>query len=85
MRKNKTVATPIDQRPICSRCKANKADIVENNTFFCAFCKIMDLPRHVRKKIEEPNQSSRKLHGRMGKKYVARKNKTSNHKPRTKE
>jgi hypothetical protein len=75
MQKNKTVATPIDQRPICSRCKSNKADIVENNTFFCAFCKIMDLPRHVRKKIEEPDQSPRKLHGNLGKKYVARKNK----------
>ena len=55
MPKNKTVATEIDSRPICSRCKANKADIVENNTFYCAYCKLKQLPRHVREKIKKSN------------------------------
>ena len=76
MTQRNSVATSIDKRPFCSKCKANKADILENNILLCAFCKIMELPRHVRKKIEEPDQSPRKLHGNLGKKYVARKNRT---------
>jgi len=72
-----SVTTSIDKRPFCSKCKANKADIIENNSFFCAFCMLMVLPRHVREKIEKPDQSPRKLHGNLGKKYVARKNRTT--------
>lgn len=77
MTQRNSVATSIDKRPFCSKCKANKADIVENNSFFCAFCMLMVLPRHVREKIEKPDQSPRKLHGNLGKRYVARKNRTT--------
>ena len=45
MPKSKSVATPIDERPICSVCKSNKADIVEENTFYCAHC-MLKLPRY---------------------------------------
>jgi len=29
---------PIDNRPYCYICKANRADVVENKMYFCAAC-----------------------------------------------